>query len=272
MTSSKIMFFEKNKADLENTSCSITITDSVASNNGQSFVNFMRDRKNYTAWMTTDSTDAALTQLDIDLGDVISFNSILLIGHNLKNYTIQYLSGVSWINFSTPINPTNDTNSTSYHSFNSVNAQKIRIVINGTQVVNADKIIKQLIITNLMGQFKAWPTIKNPTIDTQKKNSKMLSGKLRVLETNESFSCKLDVRNWRIQEDITLVEKIYFKREGVLLWINANDSTQFYLDMKGYRKEDIFLVRPTDDYNPELVSGVYSNGIKLNIAFEEVIS
>jgi len=270
--SARIRFFEKNKADLENTSCDIQITDAIADNNGQEFVNFMRDRKNYTAWMTTNSTDAALTQIDIDLGDTIQFDSIVLVGHNLKDYTIQYLAGVTYVDFNAAIGPTADTNSTSFYPFTSVLAQKIRIIVNGTQVANADKRIKQFIVTQAMGQFQGWPIIKSPEIDTQKRTNKMLSGKMRVLESLESFSCNLDVKNWRIQNDIDLVEAIYAKRAGVLMWINANDAAQFAMDIKGYRKEDIFLVRPTDNYTPELVSGIYTNGIKQNIQLAEVIS
>lgn len=271
--SSQIKFFDKNRIDLQYSDIQITVTDATAYNNGQDFVNRMRDRKNYTAWMTTDSNDAALTQLDINLGDQKAITDIIIVGHNLKNYTIQYRSGIApFDDFPTAIAPTNDTGSTSAYNFTQVQATDIRIIINGTQVADADKVIKQLIITKSLGQFEGWPQIKKPKIDTNKKITKMLSGKSRIVEGLESFSCTLDVKAWRIQEDLDLVEQIYFKREGVLMWINANDPAQFFLDLKGYRQSDIFLVRPSDDYGMEFLSGVYVNAVKTSMSLVEVIT
>lgn len=271
--SQQILWFEKSKIDLEQTSVSITVTDSVATNNGQSFVDFMRDRKNYTAWMTTDSTDAALTQLDIALVDPVAITDILLVGHNLKNYTIQYKIGAgAYTDFSTVINPTNDTNDTTAYNFTEVSPTDIRIIINGTQTADADKIIKQLIITNRLGQFTGFPEIKNLEIDTSKRTTKMISGKVRVVETLEAFSCTLNVGAWNIQADLDLVKTIYEKREGVLMWLNANDADQFGLDLKGYRKQDIFLVRPTDELRHDFVRGIYTNPVKMNMRFAEVIT
>lgn len=269
---SQIIFFEKNKIDLEQQSVSITVTDSIASNNGQEFVNFMRNRNNYSAWMTTDSEDAALTQLDIDLGDLRDITDILLIGHNFKDYTIQYKQGLgSYLDFPTPINVSGSTESSSLHNFNQVQATDIKIIISGTQVPDAEKILKQLIITDRIGQLKGWPVVKSPIVSTNKIKSKMLSGKTNIVESLEAFSCTLDVRHWSIQEDVSIVEDIYFRREGVLMWINANAPEQFKLDLRGYRKEDIFLVRPQDEFRPELVRGIYDNGLKIAMKLVEVI-
>ena len=270
---SQIIFFKKNKIDLEAVDTSIIVTDSVASNNGQEFVQYMRNRNNFSAWMTTDSTDAALTQLDISLGDQKLISDIILVGHNLKNYTIQYRSGIgSFLNFSTTIAPTADDNSTTYYTFGAVQATDVRIIINGTQVADEDKTIKQLIITERLGKFEGWPQVRSPEFGTNKKVTEMLSGKSRVVEMLENFRCTLDVRHWRKANDIALIEQIYFARSGVLMWINSNNPEQFFTEVRGYRKQDIFLVRPLDEYSPEFVSGIYSNGLAQSIKFGEVIT
>lgn len=269
----QIIWFEKNKIDLENIDTSITITDAIATNTGQDFIDFMRDRKNHTRWMTTGTTDAALTQIDIDMGDVKAITDILIIGHNFKNYTIQYRTGIgSFLDFSTTINPTTDSNTTTAYNFSQVQANEIRIIINGTQTVDAEKYIQQLIITDRIGQFEGWPQIKTPRLGTNKRKNKMLDGKTHILEGIEVFSCTLDVRHWRKATDIDILETIYFKREGVLMWINADTASQFFLDLKGYRKENIFLVRPSDDWRPEFVSGIYTAGIKSSVRLVEVLT
>lgn len=269
----QIKWYYKNKIDLENVDGKITVTDLIAENAGQEFVNFMRNRNNYSAWLTTESTDAANTEILVEFGDGRFLDNILIILHNLKSYSIQYRNGISsWTNFSTPINVTNSTDSSTTHTFDLVTATDVRIIITGTQVADDDKIITQLIMTQLLGQFEGWPVLKKPTISTNKRKSKMLSGKTRIVESLETFSCALDVRQWRIQEDNDILEKIYFQREGVLMYINADHPEQFFLDIKGYRKEDIFLVRPTDDFKVELTKGLYDAGLKRSIRLAEVIT
>lgn len=269
----QIKWFYKNKIDLENVDGKITATDLIADNSGQEFVNFMRNRNNYSAWLTTGSTDAANTELLVEFGDGRFLDNILLILHNLKAYTIQYKNGISaWQNFSTPINETNSTDSSTTHTFDLITATDLRIIIYGTQIPDTDKIITQLIATQLIGQFEGWPVVKKAMVSTNKRKSKMLSGKTRIVESLETFSCGLDVRQWRIQEDNDILEEIYFKREGVLMYINASHPEQFFLDIKGYRKEDIFLVRPTDDFKAEFTKGLYDAGLKRSIKFAEVIT
>lgn len=276
-TSGQIQFFYKNRLDLEFTDIQITVTDSVAVNTGQDYVNFMRDRKNYTAWQTTESSDAGGTQLLVEYGDFRDIDSIFFLGHNLKDYSVEYWTGLTWSlvtlqEDNSTVAPTNDTNSSSFYYINKVNTDKIRITINGTQTADADKRIQQLVTTERIGKLDGWPVIRRPQVETNKRRTKMLSGKTRLVESLEAFSCTLDVRNWNKQNDIDILELIYFIRDGVLIWINSNKPEQFALDLKGYRKEDLFLVRPRDSWRPELVEGLYKTGIKASVPLVEVIT
>jgi len=115
------MFFDKNVIDLDlGTQVAITITDSVATDTGSTVVDYMRDRKNSDGWATTGSTDAANTQIDVNIGDLSEIDSILLVNHNWKAYTIQYKSGVSYVDFSTAISETTNTSSVKFHQFTPV--------------------------------------------------------------------------------------------------------------------------------------------------------
>jgi len=272
MSAEQIIFFEKNKLDLEKLSIEFSVTDGVAINDGAAYLNNMRDRKNYTSWMTTESTDAANTVIDVDLGDTVALDTIILVGHNLKSYTIQYLSGFSYVNFSTPINPTNDTKTTSHYEFAQINTTNLRLTILGTKVANADKQIRQFIATVKIGQLEGWPKITKPTISTNKRKNKMLSGKVHVVESLESYACSLSVDSWKIQADIDIISAVYERREGVIMWINAGSEDQFSMDIRGYRPEDIYLVRPVDDWQPEFYKGVYSLGLKVSVDLAEVIT
>jgi len=274
MSDQQIIFFKKNKIDLDNENIEITATDLVATDNGQDYVDFMRNRNLTSAWMTTGSTDAANTQLDIVLSDSEDVSEIVLVGVNLKAYTIKYHNGITFVDFSTPINVSGNTATTKRHSFNAVTSDQFRIIITGTMVANDDKQIKQLIFTEylLTGQLNGFPIIKLPTLSANKRINKMLSGKANVVESIGSFSCDLNVANWRDDDDLTLVEELYFGRAPALLWLCGGDETQFSSVRIGYRLEDFFLVRPVDEYQPEWYKGLYATGMKIGMKLEEVVS
>lgn len=269
--SQQIKWFDKNYIDIDNPDPTITITDSVATNTGQDYVDFMINRKNTSGWKTTDSTDAANTQIDVDLVDEYSVNRILIIGHNLKAFTIQYFNGSIYTDFSTPVNETTNTKTTNEFSFNTVTTSKIRIIVTGTQVVDDEKEIKQLIITSSIGQFTGWPQIKKTTIGKNKKRSRLLSGKTLVTTQVGYFACDLSVENWNIDNDLAILEEIYFSFNGVLMWINAGDDDQFSRTNFGYRGEDIYLVKPTNEYTPEFYKSYYRSGVKLKVQIQEVV-
>lgn len=269
--SSQITFYEKNKIDFDNINVEITVTDSVATSTGETFVNYIRNRKNTSAWLTTGSADSGNTTLDINAGSLFTVNTIILVGLNWGDYSIQYFNGSTYVDFSTVINESGNIAENKRHQFDSVDIQQIKIIITGTQTVDVDKILKQLIITEELGKFEGWPEIKKPTHSTNKRRTKMLSGKANMTESVGAFSCTLAVKNWKSDEDLTILEEIYSSFEGVLLQLNGFDEAQFSSKRIGYRNEDIFLMKPSDSYRPEWVGGLYVTGMKISMKLEEVI-
>lgn len=267
----QIKFYLKNIIDIQNEAAGITVTDLVADSSGQDIVDFVRNRNNVSAWLTTGSTDAANTQLDVEFGVGRDLNRIILVKHNWKAFTIQYWDGATYQNFSTPINESANDDEVTEFAFNTVETDRIRIIITGAQVVDADKELYQLICTESMGQLQGWPVIKAPTHDTNKKTTKMLSGKVHVIESVGGFSLSLTVTQWRSIADLTLVEDLYFSEEAFIMWPCGGDEDQFFFAARGYRLEDFFVCRCTDNYVPELVKGIYQNGQKMDIQLAEAI-
>ena len=270
----QIKFYKRNKIDLLTTEANITVTDAAATNTGQSFVDFVRNRSNDSAWITTGSNDAANTQLDVFLGESKAIDEIFLIGHNFKAFTIQYFDGVVFQDFSTAISETTNSDFVTNFTFTSQETDQIRIIITGTQTADADKVLRQLVLTEKIatGQLEGFPVIKRPRVSTSRKVSNMLSGKVNVVEGVESFSCSLEVRNWNIVGDLDIVEDLYFRREGFLMWLSGGEETQFGTTArKAYRLQDLFLVRPTNEYSPEYVRGIYVNGLKMKMNLAEAI-
>jgi hypothetical protein len=271
--SAQIKFFRRNKIDLTNTNCTLTVTDAVASSDGQSIVDFLRNRNNNSAWVTTDSTDAANTSIVIDIGDLVTISDILLVSHNFKSFKLEYHDGSDWADFPTPVDFTDCDETTTHVEVTPIDTSRMRLTIRGTQISNADKKMTQLIVTEKfgVGQFNSWPVIKNPIHGTNKRKSKMLSGKVNLIESVGSFSCELVVPVLTDDSDFTLLEALYFGRQGFLVWLCGGDEEQFSTKRIGYRKQDIYLMRPTSDYMPEYLNGVYPSGVKFGIKLEECI-
>jgi len=273
--SQQIRFFDKSAIDLGNDAASINVTDTTATNNGQSFVDFMRNRNNSSSWMTTGSNDAANTTLVFQFGDVRDIKDIMIVGHNLAAYTLKYWDGISaYVDFATPISVSGSTDFVTHHQVTEVSTDSIQLVITGAQVVDADKSIRQFIITNRVGtgQLDGWPVIKNATHSTNKKISSMLSGKVNVVESVGAFACELTVTNWNIDDDLSIIEEIYFGKRGVLVWLSGGDEDQFSHKRVGYRLEDIFLMRAVNDYQPDWAAGLYTSGIIMQLKLREAIN
>lgn len=267
---SQIIFFNKSVCDYSNQNVSVSITDAIASNTGETFAHYMFNRNNNSAWMTTDSTDAANTTMEIDFGRECDVTNLILALTNLKSFTIQY-DDSGWTDFSPAINETTNTETTKRFSFTKASVQKIKIIITGTMIVDADKIIRQLIIADIAGQLNAYPLILKPTHSTNKKNVKMLSGKYTVIESVGAFSTTLDVKVLTDSDDLELIENLYASRNSFLLWMCGGDESQFRNLLRGYRKEDFYLIRPSDEYRNEFYRN-YQTGIKFKMKLNEVVN
>lgn len=267
----QIKFFKENKIDLSNPNVSITITDSVATSLGDPLKDYIRNRNNRSAWLTTGSSDAGTTTLTIDMGDDELVDELILIKHNWKAFTIKYWDGFAYQDFSTAISETTNSDDTTAYSFTQVTTSRLQIIITGTQTADDDKYLYQLIVGELKGQLAAWPEVRKPQHVANKKRKQMLSGKMNMIEPIGRFSVQLSVKHWKSAADLATIESIYRDRNPVLIWLCGGDEDQFLSRIEGYRLEDVYLVRPSDDYTPEFDKFVYKHGLKLRIKFDEVV-
>jgi hypothetical protein len=109
--------FKRSHIDIASTNVNLTVTDSVASNTGQSFVDKIRNRNNFSGWGTTGSNDAAGTTLEADFIDQKSIDTIILTGHNFETYTIEKWNGSSYVAFSEAISESSYASNFSAHEF-----------------------------------------------------------------------------------------------------------------------------------------------------------
>lgn len=266
--SGQIIFLRKNHMDADRPNPIITITDSVATSTGQTSVFQLRNRNNISGWLTTGSDDTANTEILVEFGDLLNIDFIELVRNNFKDYLVEWKDvSDAW---NTYVSVTANTERTNVHALIApVNARAIRITINSTQIVDADKELRQLIITEKIHVFEGWPVIKNPTFSRGRKINKVLSGKVNVATTRGAFSCELSIRISSSENDMEIHKNLYDRQEGVLMLLSGGDESQFKSATKNYANEDIVLVTPVDEYKNPWEKGIYSTGIKISMKLAE---
>lgn len=263
--SGQIIFFEKNIVDYANTSALAQATEA------NDLASQVQNRNNMTAWVTTGSQDSVNTQFIMYMGDLRTVSDIILVKHNFKDFKVEYWNGAAYVDFTSPIDVIDCQNSTSHYIVDPVMTSRVRITIFGTQIPDTDKVLYQLIITNRIGQLNGWPVIKAPTHVRNRRVSAMLSGKGSVSLGIGAFSCALDVKVWKDSQDLSLIEDLCSRSEGFLVWLCGGNEDQFSMKLKGYRMEDLFLMRVTSDYSPEYYQGLYQSGVAINLKLAEVV-
>ena len=267
--------FKRSHADIASSNVNLTATDSVATNTGQSFVDKVRNRNNFTGWGTTGSNDAAGTTLEADFIDEVAIDTIILTGHNFKNYQIEKWNGSSYVAFSEPISEITYSSNFSAHEFSSTETtSRIRITIDETQVANSDKFLSQLLVLEKLesGQFIHPPLIRRFELSTEKKTKQSLSGKAYIREQVGSVSYDLDFRIVQNDADLTLLEAMHFKAfNGFVFWPGGGSADQFRYNRIGYRLEDIFLMKVSSEWDPVFEKFIYANGMNIRSRLVEVV-
>lgn len=266
MSTAQIAFFKINAADYTDPDVIVTASQ------GSTYAPFVQRRSNTIGWMTTGSVDADNTTLTCNFVNQKTISEILLVGHNFKAYTLKYWNGSAYVDFATPISVTGSTDSTTRHSVSSVQTTALQLTVTGTQVANSEKKLNQFIATTLIGKLNGWPVIKKPEFNLNKIVNTMLSGKTNLGINVGAFNCQLSVSNWSDATDLTTVETLYGSSSGFLVWLSGGNTSQFRSVRQGYRLQDLFLMRCSDNYTPEFVAGLYQSGLVINITLVEVTS
>src|SRR5688500_2818941 len=131
--SGQIIFFRKSKADFSYDNVSATASE------GASYAEYVLNRSNLSAWLTTGSVDANNTTLTIDFSEDRVVSDILLLKHNFKAFTVKLWDGSTYQDFSPAISETTNTDSSNYYEVTSQETSRIQITITGTQTPDEDK-------------------------------------------------------------------------------------------------------------------------------------
>lgn len=265
--SKQISFYRKSRADYDFPL--VTYSSSYSS----ATLKNMFDRRNTSAWGPTGGSDATEPKFEIDFGDNVTIDTLILVKHNWKSFLLERWTGSAWQAVIFPSGITAETGEFDLKSIlfpTGVSTTKLRVTIYSTQVANELKYCFQFIPCRKIGTFNAWPIISKPLLSKNLKTVPMLSGKSSVVRNSGRYSATLGVSVLRDDADLTLIESLFDSTEGFLYWPSSGDESQFSSVRQGYQAEDIYLVRCTNEYSPEFHKGLYKSGLKVQMDLIEV--
>ena len=259
-----IKFVEKSYLDIEGIAV-LTVSS------GSTTKERMRDRRYSTKWASSGSDDTTTETIEVDFGADRDIDYIQLLNFNWKEFTIKYdVLGVP-TNFSTAISETVNTATTSkiYNNFNLVTTSKIYITIEKTITANAEKFIGELILSNVLGTLNGFPMIK-PIVSKNKIEKKMLRGKRKVVDRDETIGYTLVFKVYPDEDDMVLMEELWDRRSPFHILISGGDETVFTHIRRGYRNQDIRLVSCNKEYSPTYYKNLYFSGLDFQFDLIEV--
>ena len=255
----------------------------AAASSGDASASRALDRNPYTYWRSVSSNDMTTETLQVTFDDVMTFSRLFLIDHNFKEFGVQWDDTGVWTDFAnvtnldgtdSNISETTYARDTAYYEFDSVTTQQIRISVLKTQVVDAQKYLNQVIVTNELGTLVGHPVIKGTEISRNLRAQKMLSGRKLTMKSDDFFSVDLDFKTYpsSLSADIDLMFSLADREDTFLVWLcGGKFGSNFRKQMRGYRLRDVIPVQMNTSIKPIYSDNVFVNTVNFSVGFDEAV-
>lgn len=270
-------FFKKSKC-LFADGATIETTSSVGT--GQ----LALDRNPITYWRSIGSDDTVTESMEVTFAEEITFDRLFLIDHNFKDFSVKYDVAGVWTDFASVVGlsgsqsniaETSFADDTAYYQFTPVTTTKIQILVTKTQVVDAQKYINQIIVTEELGTLVGFPKIKGTVIDRNLRKDEMLSGKILVQKSEKSFKATLDFDDYpaTLSADVDLIFLLQEYEDNFMIWLcgGRRGSQYFRKQMEGYRLRDVYTVQLVAPLDPIYGKNQFHGTVNFTAKFEEAV-
>lgn len=256
---------------------------SISVSTGSVSANYAIDKLPYTYWTSVASNDTTAETITLTFISQ-AITRILLLDHNWKDYTVKYWNGSAYTHFSsvvgmdgsmTNITETVFADSSSYYEVASVTTTKIQIIVNKTQVANAQKYIASIMPTTELGTLSGFPTINPVAITRTSRTMQMLSGKVKIVKQPKSVKITLGFQNYPVlsySADFDVITSLIDRELPFYIWLcgGRRGSTYFSANMWGFRLQDVYRVQLDSDYSSNWTDNIFRSGQNLgDLVFQE---
>lgn len=249
-----------------------------ASVSGDASSSKLLDSNRETFFRSSGSSDSITESIEITFAADKTIDRLFLKNFNGKDFNVMYdVSGV-WTHFSsvvdingsqTNITETVYASDTYYAEFASVTTGKIRIQITKTQVVNAEKFINQVIVTEELATLVGYPEVKQVSLDRNMRSKKTISGKYSIQKSLETFAFGLAFKNYPSSSvynvDIDAMLELHDLEEPFLVWLCGGrfESKHFSYTLPGFRLKDVIQMQVNRAFKLSYTDNIYVNPLNL---------
>lgn len=274
MITGGIKFFSKNQV-LEIDGGSITASS------GDVVAESAIDKNPITSWISVGSDDSTTETLTLTFPSA-TIDRILLQNHNWREFTVEYWNGSSWTSFAnvvgldgstSGISETDFADDTAYYEFDEVTTTQLRIQVVKTQTADEEKNIAQVIACQELGTLQGFPMVKRLRHSRNERKKTMLSGKVFIQKSIDSFECRIDFQDYpgSYSADIDLAMSLFDREDPFLMWLcgGRRGADYFSKAVRGFRLQDVYLMQVGKDVTIDYRSGGYKNPVNLSVDLEE---
>ena len=222
-----------------------------------SLAEYLYDRNRNTQLQSSGSDDVTDEIWDIEFTGSTPITRIHIGNHNIKAGKIEYWNGAAWTDFSSAIAYSGETDTSHYHEFDSVSTTKIRLTMNTTQTVDAEKVVGQLIATTEIGEVATNPSrfdfgFKEIGVKHTASDGRVVN----VTHRTDAFEADL-VFSDASTADMTLFRTLKDRKQPFYLFPCGGVSTY---TQEGFRIRDLYWVTITNDFKPKLKGNLLDIG------------
>ena len=270
-----IKFFDKSK-------CLSKDGATIAASTGSSGALFALDRNPLTVWRSSGSDDTTTETLTVSFPALTTFSRIFLVGHNFKEFNVQYnnsgfshFSGVSGLDGSKAnVSETAFADSTAYYEVTPVTTDQIRIQVVKTQIVDDEKFLNQIIVTDELGTLVGYPEVSDIPVSRSARVGKMLSGRMKVQKSLPTLGVTLNLNPYPagLEDDLDLLFSLNDREEPFLTWLcgGRRGSSYFQYAIPGFRLGDVVPMQLVTDLSSRYKSNLYCGAIEASFELYEV--
>ena len=247
-------FYTENRLD---DTCTYSFTSA-----NTSFSSYLYDRVRSTRLTSVGSNDATPEVWEITFAATKTISAIMLDNHNIKSGTIQYWNGSSYVNFSTAISLSNNTDTTNFFTFNQVSTTQIKLTLNTTQTVDAQKTVGEVMAIDYIGTPETLPSAFSVTYTERSVEHETATGGSVYVFFGKKAKIKITFSD-ASYTDMSLFETLKNLFSPFIIYPNGG---AFAGQDIGFRIYDIFTVNYVNDFTPVLKANVL--GVRQSLAME----
>lgn len=254
----RIKFLDSNYLD-SNTSYTFTSANTA-------LAKFLYDRKTNTKLQSSGSDDLTPEVWIFDYGADKDIDRLLITNHNIKAGKIEYWNGAAYVDFSAAIAWSGNSTTQNYYEFTSVSTDKIRLTMDTTIAVDAEKSVGGFYAFEEIGMLTTNPTKSDPIFNESSKVYETSNAGNVYVFFGSKFKVVLKFKK-AYTTDMTLIRTLKDRGKPFFVYLCGGQAD---LVEEGYRIQDIYLVNYVKDFKYKLVNALHNVGVKIDIDLREV--